>query len=276
MRLGLRNPIAFTPLPVTIIISLVYVALIAALLAVHLVVPEAPTSPTPFAGINLTEAWLDLQTLTENYHPYNSRSNDHVRDWLLRRIEAILKSNDVLPAADLDNHTSRITSLESPVIVFSDVTSNVSFSSSRSAGEPGISVYFEGTNIIVYIRGSEEGEAGSWWLKNATPDNGGVLVNAHYDSVPTGFGATDDGVGVITILQLIKYFASNGKQPQRGIVALLNNGEEDYLNGARAFSQHPMSRFVHVFLNLEGAGAGGRKSISAHLLPLSEGLLRHV
>jgi len=259
MRLGLRNPIAFTPLPVTIITSLVYVALIVALLVVHLVAPAAPTSSTPAAGINLTEAWLDLRLLTENYHPYNSHSNDHVRDWLLRRIEAILESNDVLPAGNQDGHTLTITSQESPVIVFSDVTSNVSFSSSRSAGEPGISVYFEGTNIIVYIRGSEEGEAGSWWLQNATPNKGGVLVNAHYDSVSTGSGATDDGVGVITILQLIKHFTTNGKQPRRGIVALLNNGEEDYLNGARAFSQHPMSRFVHVFLNLDGAGAGGRK-----------------
>jgi hypothetical protein len=41
-------------------------------------------------------------------------------------------------------------------------------------------------------------------------------------------------------------------------VALLNNGEEDYLNGAYAFSQHPLSSFPHTFLNLEGAGAGGR------------------
>ena len=259
MRLGLRNPIAFTPLPVTIITSLVYIALIVALLVVHLVVPAAPISPTPSAGINLTEAWLDLRLLTKSYHPYNSHSNDDVRDWLLRRIEAILQSNDDLHAHNQGRHTLRNTSQESPVILFPDMTSNVSFSSSRSTGEPGISVYFEGTNIIVYIRGSEEGEAGSWWLENATPNKGGVLVNAHYDSVSTGFGDTDDGVGVITILQLIKHFTTDGKQPQRGIVALLNNGEEDYLNGARAFSQHPMSRFVHVFLNLEGAGAGGRK-----------------
>jgi len=268
MRLGLRNPFAFTPLPVTIITSLIYVALIIALLVVHLVVPAAPTSSTHSAGINLTEAWLDLRLLTEKYHPYNSRSNDHVRDWLLRRIEAILESNNVLPAANQDEHMSRLTSPDSPAIVFSDVTSNVSFSSTGFAGKPGISVYFEGTNIIVYIRGSEEGETGSWWLKNTTPNKGGVLVNAHYDSVSTGFGATDDGVGVITILQLIKHFTTNGKQPRRGIVALLNNGEEDYLNGARAFSQHPMSRFVHVFLNLEGAGAGGRKQFLSIAYPI--------
>ena len=128
-----------------------------------------------------------------------------------------------------------------------------------SPPEPGYSVYFEGTNIIVYIRGSED-EDGDWWKNvNKKPQRlGGVLINAHYDSVSTGFGATDDGVGVVTILQLVKHFTTDGQQPKRGIVALLNNGEEDFLNGARAFTQHPMSRFAHTFVNLDGAGAGGR------------------
>lgn len=84
------------------------------------------------------------------------------------------------------------------------------------------------------------------------------MVNNHFDSVSTGFGATDDGVGVITTLQLIRYFTTTGNRPKKGIVALFNNGEEDFLNGARAYTQHPMSLFTHTFLNLEGAGAGGR------------------
>jgi hypothetical protein len=79
-----------------------------------------------------------------------------------------------------------------------------------------------------------------------------------YASVSTGYGATDDGMGVVSILQVIKYFTTPGNQPKRGIVALLNNGEEDFLYGARAFGQSPLLPFVHTFLNLEGAGAGGR------------------
>lgn len=65
-------------------------------------------------------------------------------------------------------------------------------------------------------------------------------------------------MGVISVLQLIKYFTTPGHQPKRGIVALLNNGEEDFLYGARAFGQSPLLPFVHTFLNLEGAGGGGR------------------
>lgn len=246
-----RNPIAFTPLPVTIITSIVYGALIVALLVLHLVVPSAPENATPLPGVNLTEAWRDLQTLSSAFHPYNSRQNDEIRNWLLTRIESILERNDV----PLSENAS--------AVVFSDLTSNVTFAqddglvASQSDQEPGLSVYFEGTNIIVYIRGSED-ESGDWWSKGKRPSTGGVLVNAHYDSVSTGFGATDDGVGVVTILQLVKHFTTLGQQPKRGIIALLNNGEEDFLNGARAFTQHPTSRFAHTFLNLEGAGAGGR------------------
>ena len=259
----LRNPIAFTPLPVTIITSLVYIIVIAALLVTHIVLPAAPKSSTPLPGVNLTEAWLDLRILTEAYRPYNSRQNDHVRNWLMQRIEEILQGNNV-PTTLLSGLTTGSTSTSvasSPVVVFSDITSNLTFSSPGRKNDAGFSIYFEGTNIIVYVRGFED-EEGDWWSKRTKPQGkGGVLVNAHYDSVSTGYGATDDGVGVVTILQLIKHFTTPGKQPRRGIVALLNNGEEDYLNGARAFTQHPMSQFAHTFLNLEGAGAGGRAAL---------------
>ena len=253
-----RNPIAFAPLPVTVITSLVYAALIISLLVVHHTVPEAGKGVT---GANLTEAWLDLQTLSNGFHPYNSRRNDFVRDWLLARIETIVREN----GASTSYSPSEEKGQEgSSVVVFSDITSNVSFAEGGRGGSPGISIYFEGTNIIVYVRGSED-ETGEWYLKNEKPTGklgkGGVLVNAHYDSVSTGFGATDDGVGVVTILQLIKYFSSSERRPKRGIVALLNNGEEDFLNGAWAFAKHPISRFPHTFLNLEGAGAGGRATL---------------
>jgi hypothetical protein len=76
--------------------------------------------------------------------------------------------------------------------------------------------------------------------------------------VSTGYGATDDGMGVVSCLQLIQYFTRPENQPERGIVVMLNNGEEDYLYGARALGQHPLNPYIHTFLNLEGAGAGGR------------------
>lgn len=77
------------------------------------------------------------------------------------------------------------------VIIFNDLQSNITFSSLGAIGSanqsrrPGQSIYFEGTNIIVYIRGTED-EEGEWWNSNSfdsetSPKKGGVLVNAHYD-----------------------------------------------------------------------------------------------
>lgn len=267
MKATSHNPIGFAPLPVTILTSIVYLALISTLLVIHLVVPPAPEKSSPIPGINITEAWHDLQTLTNGFHPYNSRRNDNVRDWLLQRLEVILASNGVAytsvnafqEGSTVHNRASVRTG-PSSVVIFNDMISNLTFSS-NVFGDTAPSVYFEGTNIIVYIRGSED-EDGDWWNSTSKArDRGGVLINAHYDSVSTAFGATDDGVGVVTILQLIKFFSISGNQPKKGIIALLNNGEEDFLNGARAFTQHPVAQFAHVFLNLEGAGAGGRATL---------------
>ncbi|OAP60982.1 hypothetical protein AYL99_05986 [Fonsecaea erecta] len=240
----LSNPFAFTRWPVTVITSAIYLVVIVALLIIHTTVPSPPTSPTPIHGLNLTEAWLDLELLTASYHPYNSRRNDQVHEWLLERINSIANENKASP------------------YVFADNTSNLTFSSGEVLSSPGVSVYFEGTNIIVYIPGVEDDKT-EWWLdSDGKPSSrNAVLVNAHYDSVSTGFGSTDDGVGVVCVLQLLKYFTTPRNKPKNGVVLLLNNGEEDFLNGASVFSQHPMSLIVSSFLNLEGAGAGGRAAL---------------
>jgi Peptidase family M28 len=303
------NPFLFTPLPVTIIATVAYIALIVPLLVIHSVVPSAPRNESPVEGINITEAWGDLQELTRAYRPYNSRRNDEVRDWLLRRVETILEANGIRystqklraetrgigngkapgkatatghivsatsPSAESNHlgepmgHRRKAVTASDAVTIFDDMLSNVTFSAGGvlvSGLTAGQSVYFEGTNIIIYIRGSEDDDS-EWWnnredlgFTKKPNSKGGVLVNAHYDSVSTGYGATDDGVGVVTTLQMIKYFTTPGNTPKKGLVALLNNGEEDFLNGARAFARHPISQFAHTFLNLEGAGAGGRATL---------------
>jgi len=100
------------------------------------------------------------------------------------------------------------------VHVDNDLRSNGSWASTSYG------VYFEGTNLLVKIDGMDGN------------DTGAVLFSAHYDSVSTAPGATDDGMGVTTILQLIEFFASN--RQRRTAIFNLNNGEEDWLNGAHA------------------------------------------
>ncbi|KAF1816334.1 endoplasmic reticulum metallopeptidase 1 [Eremomyces bilateralis CBS 781.70] len=227
---GGRLPFAYRRGPVTIFSAIIYISLLTALLVIHNTVPSAHNDYIP-EEISLDEAWHDLQRLTKSFHPYNSHANDDVRNWLLLRIEEIL-GNGKGPSARVS---------EDFATVENDLSSNVTSSSQ------GLSVYFEGTNIMVHVKGTPE-----------FSHLGAVLVNAHYDSVSTGYGATDDGVGVVSILQLIKYFTTGKHRPRRDIIFLLNNGEEDFLNGARVFMQHPISSLPRTFLNLEGAGAGGR------------------
>lgn len=72
--------------------------------------------------------------------------------------------------------------------VFDDLLSNVTLTTTRASSavkeDCGMGTYFEGTNVIVYIRGTDDDE-GEWWKRPAddwSSIHHGVLVNAHYDS----------------------------------------------------------------------------------------------
>ena len=99
--------------------------------------------------------------------------------------------------------------------VVEDNISNATFINNGKA------VYFEGTNILVKIDGLDE-----------SLDSEALLFSAHYDSVSTAPGVTDDGMGVVTLLQLVRYFAT--RRPERTVIFNINNGEEDGLHGAHA------------------------------------------
>ncbi|AEO63218.1 uncharacterized protein THITE_2108145 [Thermothielavioides terrestris NRRL 8126] len=258
----MMNPFSFRPGPVTFWTTVTYLALIIPIIVINENTPPVPSDESPVPGINLTQAWLDLTTLTRAYHPYNSRYNDDVRSFLLQRIRSVLDENDVEWTTDGTGSNNA----DAAVTVFDDMNSNCTFLMASGVvanpNTPKVAAYFEGTNILVYIRGRAD-DQGRWWDAEAARNSrrnkkGLTLVNAHYDSVSTGYGATDDGMGVVTCLQLIQYFSRPENQPERGIVVMLNNGEEDYLYGARALGQHPLQPYIHTFLNLEGAGAGGR------------------
>jgi hypothetical protein len=153
--------------------------------------------PVP-SHINLTQSFSDLQHLTAHGpHPYNSHSNDIARDYLLSRLRPIAAAH---PAH---------------VHISDDLVSNGSWANAGVTG-----VYFEGTNVLVKVDGTDSGEYG------------GVLFSAHYDSVSTAPGATDDGMAVATLLRLVQLFAEN--RGRKTVVFNINNGEEDFLNGAHA------------------------------------------
>ncbi|KAF9947806.1 hypothetical protein BGZ72_010250 [Mortierella alpina] len=94
-----------------------------------------------------------------------------------------------------------------------------------------------------------------------------LLVSAHYDSVATSYGATDDGGGIAVALAMIRHFIHH--PVQHTLIFNLNNAEELGLFGAAAFmgappnstmetgSGHPWKKYIRAFINLEGGGSGG-------------------
>lgn len=84
-----------------------------------------------------------------------------------------------------------------------------------------------------------------------------VLLVAHYDSVPTGPGASDDGAGVAALLETARALKA-GPPLKNDVVFLFSDGEEVGLLGAEAFAaEHPLAQNVGVVLNLEARGNSG-------------------
>jgi hypothetical protein len=99
-------------------------------------------------------------------------------------------------------------------------------------------------NIIVNIQGSSS--------------NKGILLAAHYDSVPAGPGGSDAGAAVGTLLETARLLSLT-TQPLNSIVLLFNEGEEFGLFGAKAFMEHhPLATQLKLAINVEARGSSGK------------------
>lgn len=84
-----------------------------------------------------------------------------------------------------------------------------------------------------------------------------LAVVAHYDSVAAGPGATDDGVGAATVLEVAR--AVRQQHFRNSILFLITDAEEQGLLGAEAFVANPqLSRGVTAAINLDNRGTAGR------------------
>src|SRR6476661_7042914 len=83
-----------------------------------------------------------------------------------------------------------------------------------------------------------------------------LLINAHYDSTPTGPGAGDDGVGVASMMEIAQLLRQS--PPARPVTLLFNEGEEYGLNGAAAFVRtDPLAKDVNSLINIDVRGVTG-------------------
>ncbi|WP_194853054.1 M20/M25/M40 family metallo-hydrolase [Nocardia sp. SYP-A9097] len=93
-------------------------------------------------------------------------------------------------------------------------------------------------------------------LKGTNP-TGTVYLVAHYDSVPSGPGANDDGVAVAAILEAVRALRDSENGLRNNVVALFTDGEEPGLLGAESFVAAGDYDRNAVVINHDARGAGG-------------------
>jgi hypothetical protein len=106
-------------------------------------------------------------------------------------------------------------------------------------------------NTIAMIRGRE------------LPDEY-VLLSAHFDSWDGASGATDNGTGTVTMMEAMRILKATYPNPRRTLLVGHWNGEEQGLNGSRAFAAaHPeiVSGMQALFNQDEGTGRIARISM---------------
>ncbi len=87
---------------------------------------------------------------------------------------------------------------------------------------------------------------------------GTLLCCAHYDSVRRGAGASDDGAGVVTWIEVLRTLRARQWQPKNDVLVLFTDGEELGLLGARLFAETDARlSSIRTVVNLEAIGNGG-------------------
>lgn len=89
------------------------------------------------------------------------------------------------------------------------------------------------------------------------PPGDTLIVASHYDSVPAGPGASDDGLGVATTLEVAR--AIRAEHLHNNVELVITDGEEAGLLGAEGFvADHDAPRGVVAVINTEARGTSGR------------------
>ena len=101
-------------------------------------------------------------------------------------------------------------------------------------------------NILARIKGTDNSKA--------------LMLLSHYDSAPhsKSLGASDDGSGIVTILEGLRTFLHNKTPHKNDIVILFSDAEELGLNGAGLFvTEHKWAKEIGLVINFEARGSSG-------------------
>ncbi|MDQ1020041.1 hypothetical protein QFZ43_006590 [Streptomyces afghaniensis] len=197
-------------------------ALLALLATLALQPPPAKGTDAPQGEFSAARAAEYLTGFARKPHPLGSAEHTRVREYLARTAREL--GAEVV--------------VESGEVVQPDMGSPF----------PSATVH----NVIARLPG-ENGQD----RRDGQGDAGGaLLLVAHYDSVPNGPGASDDGAAVAAMLETLRALKASGGV-RNDVVFLFSDGEELGALGAEFFTQkHGLDEFGAV-LNWEARGSGG-------------------
>ncbi|PWA00295.1 hypothetical protein BB558_003655 [Smittium angustum] len=203
---------------------------------------KTPSSDSVPFDISTTEFRADvaheyLRYLARTPHAFGSEANIENVKYLSAAL------NNLKKLADQNGVKMEIIESD-PTIVTSVDTRKVKDYSTTKKLNNATSSYVEGGNVLARIIGL-----------NGSEDNS-ILLSSHLDSQLVSPGATDDGINGAVMLEIVRHIIFN--RLKSTVVFNFNNGEEIGLYGALGFMHHPWSETVKAFINIEGAGAGGR------------------
>jgi len=115
--------------------------------------------------------------------------------------------------------------------------------------------------VKIKARSKFKGTSKTWntiaTIPGSTKSDEYVILSAHLDSWDGGTGATDNGTGVLTMMEVARVLKKVYPNPKRTIIIGLWGGEEQGLNGSRAFIEdHPhLKDKIQVVFN-QDSGTG--------------------
>ncbi len=179
---------------------------------------QPATLEAPASEFSAARAEQHLRVVAQEPHPIGTFANAEVRDYLVAQLEA----------QGLEAEVQRATILQP-----------------RGTQARLVGAVVE--NVLARLPGSSE----------AASSQPAVLLVSHYDSVPWSPGASDDGSGVVALLETLRALRA-GPPLGHDVLFLFTDGEEAGLFGAKAFvEQHPWAQRVGVVLNLDARGSSG-------------------
>lgn len=109
-------------------------------------------------------------------------------------------------------------------------------------------------NVVGMLPGSSHDSPGDWLLIGAHIDHVGSNMNGTYNP-----GAMDNASGVAAMLEVARAVAESPKRPQKTVIFVAFNGEEQFLYGSRHYVSNPcflLDRTAMVNIDTVGSPRG--------------------